>query len=117
MPLITSTILMWTIAPQIDKPFLFPALPLTWVAVLWLGVLGSGVATVLFYYLLHEIGPTRTSMVTYIFPPGGVLLGVIFLDEQLSWQLLVGTILVVASLAVTNWKPRQSAVTAETKNS
>lgn len=105
MPLITSTILMWALTPSIEQPFIFPALPLTWVAVLWLGVLGSGVATVLFYYLLHEIGPTRTSMVTYIFPPGGVLLGVIFLDEQLSWQLLVGTLLVVASLAVTNWKP------------
>jgi drug/metabolite transporter (DMT)-like permease len=43
-------------------------------------------------------------MVTYIFPPGGVLLGVIFLGEQLSWQLFVGGVLVIASLVVVNWK-------------
>jgi len=28
----------------------------------------------MFYYLLHEIGPTRTSLVTYLFPVGGVIL-------------------------------------------
>ena len=30
------------------------------------------------YYLVHEIGPTRATLVTYIFPLGGVILGVIF---------------------------------------
>jgi drug/metabolite transporter (DMT)-like permease len=44
-------------------------------------------------------------MVTYLFPVGGVILGVLFLNEQLSWQLLLGTVLIVASLAVVNWKP------------
>lgn len=107
MPLITSTILMWAVTPVIEKPFIIPALPITWVAVLWLGVLGSGIATIMLYYLIHEIGPTRATMVTYVFPPGGVLLGVIFLNEQLSWQLLAGTLLIVSSLAVTNWKPKQ----------
>ena len=45
------------------------------------------------YYLIHEIGPTRTSMVTYLFPLGGVILGVAFLNEELTWQLLVGAAL------------------------
>jgi drug/metabolite transporter (DMT)-like permease len=48
-------------------------------------------------------------MVTYLFPVGGVILGVLFLNEQLSWQLLLGTILIVASLAVVNWKPTRKA--------
>jgi drug/metabolite transporter (DMT)-like permease len=58
----------------------------------------------MFYYLLHEIGPTRTSLVTYIFPVGGVILGVIFLGESLSWQLLAGSVLIIASLFVANYK-------------
>ena len=29
-------------------------------------------------------------MVTYLFPLGGVIIGVAFLHEQLSWQVLVG---------------------------
>ena len=105
MPLITSTIFMWIVAPLAEKPFELPTLPITWVAILWLGILGSGLAVIMLWYLIHEIGPTRASMVTYLFPVGGVILGVIFLNEQLSWQLLVGTILIVASLAVVNWRP------------
>lgn len=106
MPLITSTIFMWIAGPLAERPFEFPSLPLTWIAVLWLGILGSGLAVIMLYYLIHEIGPTRASMVTYLFPVGGVILGVLFLREQLSWQLVVGTILIIASLAVVNWKPK-----------
>jgi drug/metabolite transporter (DMT)-like permease len=107
MPLITSMLIMWIVAPVLEKPFLVPALPITWVAALWLGVLGSGLAMIMFNYLIHEVGPTRASLVTYLFPLGGVILGVIFLDEHLSWQLLVGTALIISSLAVVNRVPKK----------
>jgi drug/metabolite transporter (DMT)-like permease len=103
-PLITATIFMWILLPFIENPIKIPALPITWIAALWLGVLGSGIAMIINYYLLHEIGPTRTTMVTYVFPPGGVILGVIFLNEQLSWQLFAGAILIIASLVIVNWR-------------
>jgi drug/metabolite transporter (DMT)-like permease len=108
MPLITSTIFMWTVGPLTEKPFEFPSLHLTWIAILWLGILGSGLAVIMLYYLIHEIGPTRASMVTYLFPVGGVILGVIFLNEHLSWQLVAGTLLIIASLAVVNWKTKNA---------
>jgi len=79
----------------------------TWIALLFLGVLGSGLAFVMSYYLLHEIGPTRTSMVTYLFPLGGVLLGVVLLDEQLSWQLVAGAVLIILSLIVANMQSQK----------
>ncbi|MBU1181218.1 MAG: EamA family transporter, partial [Proteobacteria bacterium] len=47
-----------------------------------------------------------TSLVTYIFPVGGVILGVLFLGEHLSWQLLAGSALILASLFVVNYKPK-----------
>ena len=103
-PLLSATAIMWLATLFVERPVKIPHLGVTWIALLFLGVLGSGFAFVLSYYLLHEIGPTRTSMVTYLFPIGGVILGVIFLNEKLSWQLLAGTILVIASLAVVNWK-------------
>jgi drug/metabolite transporter (DMT)-like permease len=103
-PLVSATLFMWIAAPIFERPLLIPRLPLTWIAVLWLGILGTGLAITLWYYLLHEIGPTRTGMVTYIFPLGGVILGVIFLDEPLSWQLTVGALLIISSIVVVNWK-------------
>jgi len=44
-------------------------------------------------------------MVTYLFPLGGVILGVAFLNEELSWQLLLGAALIIVSLVVANWQP------------
>jgi drug/metabolite transporter (DMT)-like permease len=84
-----------------------PELGITWIALLWLGIFGSGLAFAMAYYLIHEIGPTRTTMVTYLFPLGGVILGVTFLHEQLTWQLIAGAILIVLSLVVANWEPKE----------
>jgi drug/metabolite transporter (DMT)-like permease len=105
-PLVTASIFMWAFIPFIETPVILPTLPISWLALLWLGVLGSGLALYLWYYLLHEIGPTRTTLVSYIFPLGGVVLGVIFLHEQLTWQLFVGALLIVVSLVVVNWHPK-----------
>ena len=71
-------------------------------ALLFLGLIGSGLAFLLAYWLIHEIGPTRMSMVAYLFPLGGVLLGVIFLDEALTWPRVAGALLIILSLAVAN---------------
>lgn len=107
-PLVSATAVMWIAAPVLESPFQIPKLPITWVAVIWLGVLGSGLALILWYYLLHEIGPTRTGMVTYIFPLGSVFLGVIVLDEHLSWQLALGAVLIISSIIAVNWKSNKT---------
>lgn len=109
-PLLPATVVMWLAMFMVESPVKFPQLGITWVALLFLGVLGSGFAFVLSYYLLHEIVPTRTSMVTYLFPLGGVILGVAFLNEELSWQLVVGAALIILSLVVANWQPAKGTV-------
>jgi drug/metabolite transporter (DMT)-like permease len=106
-PLIAASAVMWPSVMFFESPVEIPQLPITWIALLWLGILGSGVAFVMAYYLIHEIGPTRMTMVTYLFPVGGVILGVVFLQEQLSWQLITGTLLVLVSLVIANWEPKR----------
>jgi drug/metabolite transporter (DMT)-like permease len=103
-PLLSATFIMWISLLFSSSQIQFPHLGLTWIALLFLGVIGSGFAFVLAFYLIHEIGPTRTSLVTYIFPLGGVLLGVIFLHEQITWQLIAGGSLIVFSLFFANLK-------------
>jgi drug/metabolite transporter (DMT)-like permease len=107
-PLVSATAIMWLATFFVESPLKIPQLGITWIALLFLGILGSGLAFVMSYYLIHEIGPTRTSMVTYLFPLGGVILGVAFLNEELSWQLLAGAVLIIASLVVANWQPTKS---------
>ena len=102
VPLLGADLMMWTLVPVFESPVSLPQLPLTWFSIVWLGVLGVAVAFLLYFYLLHSVGPTRTVLVTYIFPLVGVALGVIFLNERLDWQLLAGTMLIIASVVMVN---------------
>jgi drug/metabolite transporter (DMT)-like permease len=104
-PMVSATLVMWLAVFFIERPVEIPHLSLTWIALLFLGVLGSGFAFVLSYYLINEIGPTRSTMVSYLFPLGGVILGVTFLHEKLTWQLISGAALIIASLVIANWQP------------
>ena len=105
-PLVSASAVMWLGAFVFESPVQVPQLGITWVALLFLGMLGSGLAFLMSFYLVHEIGPTRTTMVTYLFPLGGVLLGVTFLHEQITWQVLAGAVVIISSLAIANWEPK-----------
>ncbi len=102
IPMFSASVLMWMVALTTNVPLQIPKLELTWIALLFLGLIGSGLAFLMAFYLIHEIGPTRSTMVTYIFPLGGVLLGVIFLHEQITWQLILGGALILSSLLIVN---------------
>ncbi|MHB0924841.1 MAG: DMT family transporter [Bellilinea sp.] len=99
-----ANLALWSLAFILEGPFTLPRLPLTWGAILWLGIMATAVGTFFYYSLLNQIGATRTSLTTYIFPLVGVLLGVIFLDEQMSWRLLTGGLLIIAGVAIVNSK-------------
>ena len=60
----------------------------------------------LYFYLINAWGATRASVVTYVFPVIGLILGIIFLREIADWRLVVGSLLVVAGIVSVNLKPR-----------
>jgi drug/metabolite transporter (DMT)-like permease len=108
--MLAADAVMWIVAPTVEAPFTLPTLGLTWLAIAWLGVLGAGLSYLIFYYLLHSIGPTRISVVTYTIPVVGVTLGVVFLGERLDWPLVVGMLLIVSGV----WGVNQSGNRKET---
>jgi len=70
----------------------------SWFSVTWLGMLGSGLAYLLFFRLVRAWGATRTTMVTYAMPIVGISLGFIVLQEAFQPVEVVGTGLVLAGL-------------------
>jgi drug/metabolite transporter (DMT)-like permease len=120
IPVVQSTMVVMMAAVQVwiavllfDRPVHLPSLPLTWLSVVWLGLLGSCVAYLLYFYLLSAWGATRASVVTYVLPVVGLVMGVVFLNEKLDWGLGIGSLLVVAGIAVLNMKFGARSVTAE----
>ena len=69
-------------------------------AVVLLGVLGTGIAYVISYRLIADVGPTRAATVTYLIPIVAVTVGVVFLHEPFSIRIVVGGVLTVAGIAI-----------------
>ncbi|MFN7037461.1 MAG: DMT family transporter, partial [Bellilinea sp.] len=97
-----ANLTVWGLALGLEGGLRLPRLPMTWLAILWLGIMATCIGTVLYYGLLKEVGPTRTTLVTYLFPLVGVVLGVIFLQEALDWRILLGGVLILSGIAIVN---------------
>ena len=76
-------------------------------SVVWLGLIGSGLAFLVFFRLIKHWGATRTSLVAYVMPIWGIVLGAVVLGEVISAGRLSGTALVIAGIALVNVKREQ----------
>ncbi len=96
--------LLWVTLPALifEKPWTQHPTALAWFSVLWLGVLGTGLAYLLFFKLIKSIGATPTTMVTYVIPIFAVIFGVLFLEERLYWAQLAALALIFAGVWLVN---------------
>lgn len=101
--LICATVQLAVIAPLLAGE----APPAPWdlsvevlLSVLALGALGSGLAFVLSLRNIRMIGASMSSMVTYLMPIFAIVVGVLVLDERLTWYQPVGALVVLAGVAV-----------------
>ncbi|WP_405565641.1 DMT family transporter [Streptomyces phaeochromogenes] len=88
-------------------PTHFPLVPL--LAIIALGTLGTGLALLIQYGLVAEVGPTTAQMVTYFIPVIATAAGVAILGESLAWSTPVGAVIVLAGAALTQSRPTKPA--------
>ena len=80
-------------------------------AVVALGVLCSGVAYLMYFRLIADVGPTSALTVTFLTPLFGILWGTLFLNEIVGWYTLVGAAIVIVGTAlVTGFRPNFGAL-------
>jgi drug/metabolite transporter (DMT)-like permease len=101
-----AAVIVIVLAVIVDRPWetLDPA-PEAIVAVVWLGILGSGVAYLCYFFVLQHWGATRTSMVAYVLPVVGIALGTLILNDPLTINRIAGTALVLCGIALVNGGP------------
>lgn len=76
-------------------------------AIFALAILGTVLAYLLYYRMLEHYSATFISMVTYILPPAGILLGVLFLNETPGWNEYAGCAFILTGIMAANginWK-------------
>jgi drug/metabolite transporter (DMT)-like permease len=94
-----ATLLLAPFSLAVDGPPVLNLSAKVWLAWLTLGAVSTGFALVVFYWLIQRVGSVRTSLVTYIIPTVGLLLGVAALDEKLGLNALLGAALIVMGVA------------------
>ncbi|MGI5199659.1 DMT family transporter [Streptomyces sp. CA-288835] len=103
--LLLATVQLAVVTPLFTTfPTRFAVLPL--LAIVALGALGTGVAMLVQYGLVAEVGPTTAQMVTYFIPVIATAAGVAILGESLTWSTPVGAAIVLAGAALTQSRPK-----------
>ena len=101
--MIMATIYLLPLSLLIDRPFSLPPLSLNVIgSMVALGVLGTAVAFVVYYRLLETAPASYVSMTTYLIPVFGVILGVLVLNEQLTWHAYAGFALILLGVMIVN---------------
>lgn len=79
-------------------------------AVLALGVLGSGFAYIWNFSIIAAAGGSIASTVTYVTPVVAVIVGWIFLGEQITWHEPIGAVFVILGAAMTQGRLKRKVV-------
>lgn len=86
------------------------------VSLLVLGSLSTGFATLLYFRLVQGPGPTFLSLVNYLVPAWAVFAGALFLDESPSLPVLIGLLLILCGIALSEVGPRVARALQATRS-
>src|SRR5215471_6521916 len=111
------------VTAALSIPFAIPAVStfhfawLSFLAVVALGVFMTGVAYLLFYYVMNSLGAVRAVAVTLVVPVTAVFWGVVLLHESLSVPIVAGMIVILAGIVLTNMRRTPRPQTATERDS
>jgi drug/metabolite transporter (DMT)-like permease len=97
---IAAGLLMAPLAVVMDQPWRLSLTATAAVAVGFLGVVSTGIATVVYFRLVSIAGPSFLSLINYLIPIWAVVVGVVALGEQPEWTALAALGLVLSGIAL-----------------
>ncbi len=82
-------------------------------AVVALGVGGSAIGLLLYFYIMNKLGPVQATGVTLLVPVTAVFWGVILLHEELTLPIVAGMVVILTGVVLTNLRTRKRAKVSE----
>jgi drug/metabolite transporter (DMT)-like permease len=95
---LVSPVAVWQVAVLAHTGRLSAISPEAWGGVIYLGVLGSAVSYVLYFWALRYMTPAGLGAVSYLQPIGAMLLGLVLLGEPITRRVAVGGFLIIAGV-------------------
>ena len=85
--------------PLEGNPLNFRWTPMAVVALLYLAVVGSVIAFLLYYWLLLNMNVTNSMLIALVTPVVAVVLGMLVLDEEIGWRTLIGGAMIMLGIS------------------
>jgi drug/metabolite transporter (DMT)-like permease len=105
--LVTSTSVMWAASLLVlpfslwfDRPWTIEASQGSILAVIWLGVVSTGLAMVVYYRVVQTAGPTFLSLMNYMIPVVALVSGVVAMGETVQTPALIGLACILVGLSI-----------------
>ena len=73
--------------------------------ILLLGVLCTAIATVIYFQILQSEGASFISMMNFLIPLWAILFGIIILNDQFSWNYILGLLVILFGIKLANSIP------------
>jgi len=77
-------------------------------AITFLGVLSTGLASIVYYRLITLAGPTFLSLINYLIPLWALAVGMAILGEQPGWRVLAALALILGGIALSETRGRRA---------
>lgn len=86
--------------PLEGNPFNYHWTPIAVLSLFYLAIVGTVVAFLLYYWLMHNMDVTKTMLIALVTPVTAVILGMLVLKEEMHWRTLIGGALIISGLAL-----------------
>ena len=98
------------------NPLRYHWTPMAVIALLYLAVVGSVIAFLLYYWLILNMDVTKSMLIALVTPVVAVILGMIVLNEEFGWRTLAGGAMIMLGIAfIVIRKNRQQSVQSVAK--
>ncbi len=81
------------------NPLRYHWTPMAVIALLYLAVVGSVIAFLLYYWLILNMDVTKSMLIALVTPVVAVILGMIVLNEEFGWRTLAGGAMIILGIA------------------
>jgi len=110
---VPGSFFLWIVAEATGAPAFTPELSTTgWLAIAYLGIGAAVMSYTLWLWALRHTTPTLVAVALPMNPLMALIWGSILLDEQVTFAMIVGFVLVIAGIAITNWQRRPKVLPA-----
>lgn len=86
--------------PLEGNPLNYRWTPIAVLSLFYLAIVGTVVAFLLYYWLMHNMDVTKTMLIALVTPVTAVVIGMLVLKEEMHWRTLIGGAMIISGLAL-----------------